>query len=147
VDGLLRSGLSLAVAESLTGGLLALRMTETPDSGAVFRGGLVAYVGDVKRDVLGVPDGPIVSAPCAEAMAVGVAELLDADVGVATTGVAGPATQEGQRVGTVFIGYSIKGHGGARRLELSPAAPPEYIREAAVDAAFTVLHHQLTGRR
>jgi PncC family amidohydrolase len=147
VQALLDSGRTVAVAESLTGGLLALRITETPDSGSVFRGGVVAYLPEVKRELLSVPDGPVVSAECAEAMAAGVAELLGAEVGIATTGVAGPATEEGQPVGTVFIGYATKDGGGARRLELSPAGSPEYIREATVDAAITLLHHQLEARR
>jgi PncC family amidohydrolase len=146
VDRLIRLDLTLAVAESLCGGLLALRLTETPESGKVFRGGVVAYLTGVKHELLGVPAGPVVSATCAETMASGVARLLDADVALATTGVAGPATQEGQQVGTVFIGYSILGEQGSSALRLSPAAPPDHIREASVDAALTLLDHQLRAR-
>jgi nicotinamide-nucleotide amidase len=146
VDALQNSGRTLAVAESFTGGLLALRITETPDSGSVFRGGVVSYLPEVKRELLSVPDVPVVSAVCAEAMAAGVAALFGADVGVSTTGVAGPATEEGQPVGTVYIGYSTKGEGGARRLALSPAGSPEYIREASVEAALVLLHHRLHER-
>ena len=65
---------------------------------------------------------------------------------MATTGVAGPSTQEGHEVGTVFIGYCTKGKSGSRRLEISPAAPPSHIREATVTAALTLLEHQLTAR-
>jgi PncC family amidohydrolase len=142
--------MTLAVAESLTGGLLALRLTEAPDSGPVFRGGLVTYASEVKRGLLDVPDGPVVSAECAEAMAVGVAAQLGADVGLSTTGVAGPDTQEGRPVGTVFIGYSIAGQGsrptrGSRRIELSAAGSPEYIRDATVEAAIALLQHQLVA--
>ena len=133
VDVLVRRSLSLAVAESLTGGLLALRVTETPGSGDVFRGGVVTYLTGAKHELLNVPGGPVISAACAEAMARGVADLLSADVGVATTGVAGPSTQEGHEVGTVFIGYCTRGKSGSRRLEISPAAPPSHIREATVD--------------
>jgi len=146
VDALRDAGLSLAVAESLTGGLLALRITQTPDSGEVFKGGVVAYLTGVKHVLLGVPAGPVVSAACAEAMAAGVAHLLEADVAVATTGVAGPATQEGNEVGTVFIGYSISGEHGSCRLNLSPAAPPDHIREAAVGAALKLLDHRVRER-
>ena len=146
VDMLARQGLTLAVAESLTGGMLALRVTESPGSGDVFRGGVVAYLTGTKHELLGVPGGPVISADCAETMARGVAELQNADVGVATTGVAGPATQEGQEVGTVFIGYCIRGESGSRRLEISPAAPPSHIREATVQAALTLIEHQLTER-
>jgi len=146
VDMLVRRGFSLAVAESLTGGLLALRVTETPGAGDVFRGGGVAYLTGTKHELLGVPAGPVISADCAEAMARGVADLLNAEVGVATTGVAGPSTQEGQEVGTVFIGYCMKGESGSRRLEISPAAPPSHIREATVAAALTLIEHQLIER-
>ena len=68
---LVRRNLSLAVAESLTGGLLSLRVTETPGSGDVFRGGVVAYLTDAKHELLGVPAGPVISAACAGAMALG----------------------------------------------------------------------------
>jgi nicotinamide-nucleotide amidase len=100
-------GLTLAVAESLTGGLVASRMVDVPGSSQWFRGGVVSYASEVKFDVLGVTPGPVVSARCAEEMAVGVRRLLGADVGLAVTGVAGPATQEGQPVGTVYLGLAF----------------------------------------
>jgi len=143
VERLASTEVSLAGAESLTGGLLALRLTQAPGSGELFRGGIVAYLTGVKHELLQVPSGPVISAGCAETMAANVAHLLDADVGLATTGVAGPATQEGQEVGTVFVGYWINGEVGARRLSLSPAAPPDHIREATVDIALTLLDHRL----
>jgi nicotinamide-nucleotide amidase len=107
LDLLRERGLSLAVAESVTGGLVGARLTAIPGASEVLRGGLVAYASDVKFTHLGVPEGPVVTAAAAAAMAAGVRRLLDADVGLATTGVAGPAEQEGQPVGTVFLGLAI----------------------------------------
>jgi PncC family amidohydrolase len=137
--------LTLAVAESLTGGLLALRVTQAPGSGELFRGGVVAYLTGVKHEVLGVPDGPVISTACAEAMAAGVARLLGADVALATTGVAGPEPQEGQPVGTAVVGYCIKGETSSHRLRL-PVMDPDDIREATVDIGLTLLEHELDDR-
>ncbi|MDZ7678087.1 MAG: competence/damage-inducible protein A [Acidimicrobiales bacterium] len=100
-------GLTLAVAESVTGGLIASRITNVPGSSKVFRGGVVAYGSAVKFSLLDVPEGPVVSAEAAEAMAIGVRRRLDADVGIAVTGVAGPEPQEDQRPGTVFFGLAL----------------------------------------
>jgi nicotinamide-nucleotide amidase len=100
---LVERGLTLAVAESLTGGLVAARLVNVPGASGWFRGGVVAYASDVKRSVLDVPDGPVVSAAAARAMATGVQHLLGADVGLGVTGVAGPDGQDGERPGTVFM--------------------------------------------
>ena len=86
---------SLGAAESLTGGLLGARLTGVPGASEVFRGSVVAYASDVKFSLLGVPPGPVVTDEAAAAMARGAREALGADVGIATTGVAGPAEQEG----------------------------------------------------
>lgn len=102
-----QQGLTLAVAESVTGGLIASRITDVPGASRVFRGGVVAYASDVKRSLLGVPDGPVVSGPAAEAMADGVRRALGADVGLGVTGVAGPTEQEGQAPGTVWFGIAV----------------------------------------
>ncbi len=99
--------LTLAVAESLTGGMVASRIVAVPGSSEWFRGGVVAYAGEVKFDVLGVPEGPVVSEAAAMAMADGVRRLLGADVGLSTTGVAGPTEQEGHPPGTVWLGLAI----------------------------------------
>jgi len=106
---LLAGGLTLAVAESLTGGLVASRLVNVPGSGDWFKGGVVAYDSEVKYSVLGVPRGPVVTAEAARAMAEGVRRLTGADVGLATTGVAGPDSQEGRPVGTVFLGLALPG--------------------------------------
>jgi nicotinamide-nucleotide amidase len=104
---LLERGLTLAVAESVTGGLIASRLVGVAGASKWFRGGIVSYASEVKFDLLHVPVGPVVSAEAAEAMATGVRELLHSDVGLSVTGVAGPEEQDGQPAGTVFVGLSI----------------------------------------
>jgi nicotinamide-nucleotide amidase len=98
---------TLAVAESYTGGLLASSLVAVPGASAWFRGGLVAYASGVKRDLLGLAAGPVVSPAAAKAMAAGVCRLMGADVGLATTGVAGPDKQEELPAGTVFAGIAF----------------------------------------
>jgi nicotinamide-nucleotide amidase len=100
-------GLSLAVAESLTGGLVGSRLSAVPGASDTFVGAVVAYDSKVKFDLLGVPEGPVVSEEAARAMAHGVRRLLGADVGLGVTGVAGPAEQEGRPVGTVCLAVAI----------------------------------------
>ena len=105
---LLRRSATIGTAESLTGGGLGALMTATPGASETYRGGVVAYATDVKRDLLGVSDETIekygvVSAECAREMALGVRSLLACDYAVSTTGVAGPDSQEGKAVGTVFV--------------------------------------------
>jgi nicotinamide-nucleotide amidase len=107
LDLLRERGLSLAVAESVTGGLAGARLTAIAGASEVLRGGVIAYASDAKLKLLGVPAGPVVTAEAATAMAAGVRRLLEADVGIATTGVAGPSEQEGQPVGTVFLGLAL----------------------------------------
>jgi nicotinamide-nucleotide amidase len=113
VLGLLtRTGQTLATAESLTGGLVAAALTDVPGASSVFRGGVVAYATELKARLLGVDTlmlkehGPVY-APVAAAMAEGVRKRLQATVGVATTGVAGPAPQDGHPPGTVHIAVSL----------------------------------------
>jgi PncC family amidohydrolase len=108
VAALRAQGVTLATAESLTGGRLAALLTEIPGSSEVYRGGVVAYATDLKVQVLDVPRSlveqyGVVSAECARAMAHGVRRLTGATYGVSTTGVAGPDLQEGKAVGTVYI--------------------------------------------
>jgi nicotinamide-nucleotide amidase len=104
---LVRRGLTLAVAESLTGGLVSSRLVNVPGASAWFRGGVVSYSSDVKHDLLGVPEGPVVTSEAAAAMAAGVQRRLHADIGLAVTGVAGPDEQEGQPPGTVFMAVAL----------------------------------------
>lgn len=98
---------TIGVAESLTGGLLSARFVNVPGASVWFRGGVVSYASDVKFSVLDVPEGPVVSADAAMAMARGAREVLKTDIGLSITGVAGPTDQDGQPVGTVFVGVAI----------------------------------------
>lgn len=104
-----RQGLSLGVAESLTGGLIGSRITAVPGASDVFKGSIVSYASEVKFDLLGVPEGPVVSEEAVAAMAEGACRVLDADVSVAVTGVAGPEPQDGQEVGRVWMATSVGG--------------------------------------
>lgn len=101
-------GSTLAVAESVTGGLIGGRITNIPGSSEVFRGGVVSYASDVKFNVLGVTPGPVVSESAAIEMARGVRQVLKSDVSLAVTGVAGPDQQDGQPVGTLCIGVVLE---------------------------------------
>ncbi|HEY5155033.1 MAG TPA: competence/damage-inducible protein A, partial [Acidimicrobiales bacterium] len=102
-------GLTLGTAESVTGGLIASRLTDIAGASDVFRGSIVSYASEVKFDVLGVPRGPVVSDDAVIAMAEGACRVLGCDVAVAVTGVAGPDTQEGVPAGTVYLGLCIDG--------------------------------------
>ncbi|RCG26970.1 nicotinamide-nucleotide amidohydrolase family protein [Streptomyces diacarni] len=109
-------GQTLAVAESLTGGLVAAELTAVPGASRAFLGSVTAYAAALKRDVLGV-DGALleergaVDPEVARQMAQGVRTALGADWGVATTGVAGPEPQDGQPVGTVYVAVAGPGAG------------------------------------
>jgi len=98
---------TLSVAESMTGGLVASRIVGTPGASTWFTGGVVSYATDVKRRLLGVGEGPVVSEASAVQMAEGVRHLLGTDVGLSVTGVAGPDGQEGQPVGTAWLGMAL----------------------------------------
>ncbi|MFE0102713.1 CinA family protein [Streptomyces sp. NPDC059009] len=163
-------GETLAVAESLTGGLVAAEITEVPGASRVFRGSVTAYATALKRDVLGV-DGALltergaVDAEVARQMAAGVRRALGADWGLATTGVAGPDPQDGQAVGTVFV--AVAGplpeepersdlHDGPVRLQgkvVTKAAllrlngGRSAIRNETVRSVLTLLAEQLSGER
>jgi nicotinamide-nucleotide amidase len=144
VGDLLRGrSLTLAVAESLTGGLVASRLVAIAGSSEWFRGGVVAYDAEVKFSVLGVRRGPVVSAECAEQMAEGVARVAGADVAVATTGVAGPEELEGQPVGTVFVG--VWDGKNADSVHLRLPGERETIRQLTCIAALDVLRRRLVG--
>lgn len=133
---------SVATAESLTGGLLAARLTDVPGASRSFVGGVVSYATRVKESALDVPrevieQHGVVSEECATAMARGVRTRLDATWGVATTGVAGPDSQEGHPVGTVWVAVA-----GPDRVETQLLALPgdrAAIREASCEAVLAVL--------
>jgi nicotinamide-nucleotide amidase len=102
-------GWSLGIAESVTGGLVGGRITAIPGSSRTFRGGIISYASDVKFDVLGVDNGPVVSEQAAIQMAQGAQRVLKSSVALALTGVAGPDEQDGQPVGTLCIGVVFPG--------------------------------------
>lgn len=137
------AGSTIAVAESLTCGRLASELGAVPQSSDWFAGGVVAYAEAVKFAVLGVTTGPVVSRRCAAEMAEGVARLLDSDVGIAVTGVGGPAHQEDLPPGTVFIGVHARGRTIVEQRHMP--GPPTRVLEATVDAALELAYQQLTG--
>lgn len=135
-------GATVAVAESLTGGLLAAALVDVPGASATFRGSVTAYATELKASVLGVDEGLLavhgaVHPVVARQMAEGVRQLLGATYGLATTGVAGPDPQDGQPVGTVHLGFA--GPGGT--LVTSPRLSGERatIRHGAVTCALELL--------
>lgn len=109
-----KAGLTLAVAESCTGGRICDRITDVPGSSEHFKGGIVAYSNDSKVRFLGVSHETLkahgaVSEECAIEMAAGVAKAFDADVGISVTGIAGPGGATPQKpVGLVFIGVAMR---------------------------------------
>lgn len=151
VAALLSRGLTIAVAESLTGGLLASAIVDVPGASAVFRGGVVAYDIGLKSSLLGVP-APLLAQEgavhplVAEYMASGIRSLLSVDgravdIGISTTGVAGPGPQDGHAPGTAFIGVST----GSRTYSVPslasggrPAIRDAVVREA-LSAALSAL--------
>lgn len=129
--------LTVAVAESLTGGKIAAQLAAGEGSSDWFCGGVVAYQSEVKFRVLKVDRGPVVTASAATQMAAGVRELHGADIAVAVTGAAGPEPQDGQPVGTVFIGLA---DGDGQRVEEHHFdGEPEEVVAATTVAALRML--------
>lgn len=145
---LAQHGHTVAVAESLTGGLLAAALTERAGASATFRGSLVVYAGELKESLAGVP-GPLLAAEgavserTAAALAAGARDRLRADWGLAATGVAGPTEQEGHAVGTVFVAVAGPGAGEVRRLQL-PGERAQ-VRALSVTFALDLLRRHLVG--
>ena len=109
VELLRERGLTLGLAESLTGGMISSRLAGVRGASSVLRGGVVSYASDVKFDLLGVPEGPVVTEEAAVAMAEGACRVLGSQVSIATTGVAGPDPLEGVAPGTAFLATTING--------------------------------------
>jgi nicotinamide-nucleotide amidase len=106
---LIKRGLTLGLAESLTGGLISTRLVDIEGASQWYRGAVVSYASAIKHEILGVAEGPVVSENAAREMAAGACRVLGADVGLGITGVAGPDEQDGQAVGTVFVGLALPG--------------------------------------
>jgi nicotinamide-nucleotide amidase len=142
IDLLLPAGHTVAVAESLTGGLVAAAITSVPGSSAVFRGGIVAYATELKTSLLGVPadvlarHGPV-HPEVAAAMASGVRQRLGATYGVATTGVAGPGPADGRPQGTVYI--AVDGPSGPAEAGLRLPGDRAEVREETVRSVLSLL--------
>ena len=134
-------GHSLGLAESVTGGLVAGRLTNVPGASDVFRGSIVSYSSAVKFDLLGVPAGPVVNEAAAAAMARGVQRVLQCDVGLALTGVAGPDEQDGMPVGTLCVGIAIGADVHARTLQMP--GQREQMRQMSVISALDLLRRTL----
>jgi nicotinamide-nucleotide amidase len=141
---------TVAVAESLTGGLTSAELTATSGASATFRGGLVVYATDLKASLADVPPDLLerhgaVHPSVAGALAAGVRRRLRASWGLGLTGVAGPDPQDGQPVGTLHIGLAAP-HGEPVVRSTMLAGDRAAIREAAVEAALSMLWDSLRGR-
>lgn len=142
--------LTLATAESCTGGLIAQEITSLPGASAVFRGGVVTYWTSVKAAALGVPQKTLdrygaVSEPTARAMAEGARRVTGAELAVSVTGVAGPdADERGNPVGLVFVGLAAPGGTFCRKLELGQRRR-DRIRGVSANHAFDMIRRYLTG--
>ena len=137
------AGKTLATAESLTGGGIGAALTAVPGSSAVYKGGIVSYTNEVKMNILGVTPSLLdihgaVSAPVAEEMAAGVRRLLNSDIAVSVTGLAGPAGDEfSHPVGTVFIGYQDSSHAIVEHHRFE--GDREEIRSQTIQAALQLI--------
>jgi nicotinamide-nucleotide amidase len=143
-------GLRVAVAESLTAGMISAELATVPGASAVLQGGVVAYQNSVKTRVLGLPedllrDAGSVDPAVAEGMAQGVRTLLQADIGVSTTGVAGPGPHDGKAVGTVFIGIATASGAWARGFQFD--GDRAAIRLQACTAALELLAGEVAAGR
>lgn len=141
-------GKRLATAESLTGGLIGGTITAVPGASKVYAGGIISYTNEVKHSLLGVPTELLdrlgaVSGPVAQAMAEGARNVLDADVAVSVTGLAGPDGDEfGHSVGTVFIGYADENKALNREYHFS--GDRESVRNQTIQATMELLLEQNT---
>ena len=140
------SGRKIATAESLTGGGIGSAITSVSGASKVYAGGIISYTNEVKHRVLGVPTEYLdnlgaVSAPVAQAMAEGACRVLQADVAVSVTGLAGPDGDEyGHPVGTVFIGYADGKTAFAREHHFD--GDREQVREQTIEAALALILEQ-----
>jgi PncC family amidohydrolase len=144
LDLLRKRGLTLGLAESITGGLVASRLVTVPGTSDVLKGGVVAYMTDAKRSVLGVTAESVVSSECARQMAAGARRVFDTDVGLGVTGVAGPEEQEGQPAGTVFFGIAV-GDGPVEAVGTQLPGQREMVRQFATISLLNLLRMRLVS--
>ena len=143
------AGQTVAVAESLTGGLVAAALTDPAGASSVVRGGVVAYATDLKARVLGVDEVLLaragsVDVEVAEQMASGVRSLMGATYGLSTTGVAGPDPVDGKPVGTVYV--AVVGPGSSRVKALALSGDRAGIRAQSLLAVLRLLAEELTAQ-
>jgi nicotinamide-nucleotide amidase len=135
-------GLTVAVAESLTGGQVSTALAAAPQASRWYRGAVIAYSTEVKHELLGVPTDEVVHAEAASAMARRTRELLLADVAAAVTGAGGPSAQDGREPGTVFLALDAPDHHRVVRLifdEDDPAQVLDRATAATLDALVAYL--------
>ena len=146
IQKLSQQHLTISVAESLTGGLVAASLTQIPGASAVFKGGIIAYGDEIKQQVLKVDPALItkftsISEPVAQSMATNIREIMNTDIGIATTGVAGPDKSDGFAPGIVFVAISIGDHKICQKLEL--VGDRTQIRDQSVNEIFKLTLSQL----
>ena len=142
-DAVQERGWRVASAESVTAGLVADEFAKAPSASDWYLGGVVAWATEVKQRMLGVEPGPVVNSGTAEQMARGVAQLLHAQVAVATTGVGGPDPQEGEPAGTVWVGVYVDGDVTTHRIHVP--GDPEDVCTGAAQQALQLLDERLSA--
>ena len=147
IETLKAEQLTLATAESCTGGGIGHALTAVPGSSAVYLGGVISYTNGVKEQVLGVPGSVLesygaVSPQTAQAMAAGICKLLGSDIGISVTGLAGPDSDgSGKPVGLVYLGLCVRGETTVAEHIFS--GDRQSVRQQAVDAALKLIMNKL----
>lgn len=136
-----KHGYTVAVAESLTGGKMTNQFAAAPDSSEWFAGGLVCYKTRIKYEVLGVPEGPVITEAAVQAMARGITDLMGADAAVALSGSGGPGEQEGNPTGTTWIAVLVRGEMHTE-LHHFPGQPEDILAQSQY-RAISLLHKYL----
>lgn len=151
IHGCKEKGLTLGCAESCTGGLIAKRLTDVPGASSAFRGGIVSYTNEIKKQVLGVPDELLVqfgavSSETAKAMAEGARKVLGCDIALSSTGVAGPSRDDrNNEVGTMFVAIATPEGTCVRTLHLGARPMRERLRTQTASHAFDLARRYLSG--
>ncbi|MGI9436627.1 MAG: CinA family nicotinamide mononucleotide deamidase-related protein [Geminicoccaceae bacterium] len=143
LDLLRQKGLSLAVAETVSGGLAGSRLSAVSESAEVFAGSVLCPSPEARSRLLGMPDGPLITPEAAKSMATGVRQLLGADVGLAATGVLGPEIEENQVPGTVWLGLAFGD--GAEAVEVKLPGDANRVRQYSVISLLNLLRLRLLG--
>jgi nicotinamide-nucleotide amidase len=126
-------GRTVAAAESISSGNIAAALAAAENASDWFKGSVVAYAREAKYSVLGVDSGPVITSRCVRQMAVGVSDLLDADISVATTGAGGPGAEEDQPPGTVFVAVATRDSCSVKAYHFE-GEPNEVVHQATIAA-------------